>query len=67
MNNNQPKCPRCGKINEHGTRYCIYCGKKIYDEPLFSLRDALIIFIVVGILSAIAIPNFFSIPMWIKK
>ena len=41
---NPIKCPRCGKINDGTTDFCIYCGT-IYDEYNAEEDDSNVFFI----------------------
>lgn len=44
---NPIKCPRCGKVNDGTTDFCIYCGT-IYDEYNAEEDDSTFLFIPTG-------------------
>jgi len=62
MNTDQIRCPRCGKENKPGTKFCKYCGKRIYSKSLINLWEVILLIAVFGMILWIVIPNIYRLP-----
>ena len=59
-------CPRCGKENVEGSKFCIYCGAELLREGLDDRvkekrmrRIVFVVIVVIGILMVLGIGGWF--------